>query len=106
MTVSVFVIVRGLYTRLYSLSTLFFTPSKIIFLTPRKPHATVLHMEYVTITKAAELLGVSRPTVYKMIANGLIKTRQFVGRPAIAMSEITKRNGTNHHPSSRRRESK
>lgn len=48
-------------------------------------------MVYVTISKAAEMLGVSRPTVYKMIADGKLKVREFVGRPAIAVSEITKR---------------
>jgi excisionase family DNA binding protein len=48
-------------------------------------------VEYVTIKKAAEMLGVSRPTVYKLIAEGKIKTREFVGRPAIAVSEIAKR---------------
>lgn len=47
-------------------------------------------MEYVTIKKAAELLGVSRPTVYKLIADGKLKVREFVGRPAIATSEIQK----------------
>jgi excisionase family DNA binding protein len=47
-------------------------------------------VEYVTITKAAEMLDVSRPTVYKMIADGKLRVRQFVGRPAIAITEISK----------------
>jgi len=57
-------------------------------LTHCKPRATLRGVEYVTIKKAAELLGVSRPTVYKMIADGKLRIREFVGRPAIATTEI------------------
>ena len=45
-------------------------------------------VDYVTIKKAAELLGVTRPTVYKLIADGKLKVRRFVGHPAIAKAEI------------------
>lgn len=69
----------------------YFTACQFISLTHCKPRATLASVEYVTIKKAAEMLGVSRPTVYKLIAEGKIKTREFVGRPAIAVSEIAKR---------------
>jgi excisionase family DNA binding protein len=55
-------------------------------------------VEYVTIKKAAEMLGVSRPTVYKMIADGKLRVREFVGRPAIAMSEINKQSNGGRPP--------
>ncbi len=47
-------------------------------------------MEYVTIKKAAELLGVTRPTVYKLIADGKVKVRRIAERPAIAAAEIVR----------------
>jgi excisionase family DNA binding protein len=62
-----------------------------------------MSVEYVTITKAAEMLDVSRPTVYKMIADGKLRVRKFVGRPAIAITEISKH--TNGHKGGRPRKS-
>lgn len=47
-------------------------------------------MEYCTIEKAASLLGVSRPTVYKLIKDGQLKRHEVVGSgtPALKINEV------------------
>jgi excisionase family DNA binding protein len=45
---------------------------------------------YYTIKRAAEELGKSRPTVYKMIRDGKLRVQTVAGRPAIAISEVEK----------------
>jgi excisionase family DNA binding protein len=41
-----------------------------------------------TIKRAAEELGKSRPTVYKMIRDGKLKIQTIAGRPVIAIHEV------------------
>jgi excisionase family DNA binding protein len=43
---------------------------------------------YLTIKQAAEELGRSRPTVYKMIRDGKLKIQKFAGKPVVAISEV------------------
>ena len=45
-------------------------------------------MEYCTIQEAAELLAVSRPTVYKMIESGDLERATMLGRPALKKSAV------------------
>jgi excisionase family DNA binding protein len=43
---------------------------------------------FYSIKQAAEALGKSRPTVYRMIKDGELKVQTFAGKPAIAIREI------------------
>ena len=43
---------------------------------------------FITILEAANRLGKSRPTVYKLIKDRKLKAERIVGRPAIAIKEI------------------
>lgn len=45
---------------------------------------------YYTIKRAAEALGKSRPTVYRLIRDGELKAQKVAGHPAIAITEIEK----------------
>lgn len=47
-------------------------------------------MEYVTITGGAEILKVSRPTVYKFISEGKLGVYQVLGRPALKITEVNR----------------
>lgn len=47
-------------------------------------------MEYVTITSGAEILKVSRPTVYKFISEGKLGVYQAMGRPALKIAEVNR----------------
>jgi predicted DNA-binding protein (UPF0251 family) len=73
-------------------------------LTARKASVTLPSVEYVTITKAAKILGVTRPTVYKMIADGKLKVRRFIlDTPGIAIAEIERAARANGHKGGRPR---
>lgn len=45
---------------------------------------------YCSIQEAAAILGVSRPTVYRMIETGDLKREVMLGRPALRLSEVKK----------------
>lgn len=47
-------------------------------------------MNYVTITRGAEILRVSRPTVYKFISEGKLGVYQALGRPALKLTEVNR----------------
>lgn len=47
-------------------------------------------MEYVTISSGAEILKVSRPTVYKFISEGKLGVYQVLGRPALKLTEVNR----------------
>lgn len=47
-------------------------------------------MEYVTITSGAEILKVSRPTVYKFISEGKLGVYSVLGRPALKLTEVNR----------------
>lgn len=47
-------------------------------------------MEYVTITSGAEILKVSRPTVYKFISDGKLGVYTVLGRPALKLVEVNR----------------
>lgn len=44
--------------------------------------------KYYSVLQAAEALGKSRPTVYKMIRDGKLRLRRFAGKSAIAITDI------------------
>lgn len=48
---------------------------------------------YCTISEAAQMLGVSRPTVYAMILRGELKKHKMLGRPALKVAEVKRKNG-------------
>lgn len=47
-------------------------------------------MEYCTITSGAEILKVSRPTVYKFISEGKLGVYTVLGRPALKLNEVNR----------------
>lgn len=47
-------------------------------------------MAYCTIEGGAEILKVSRPTVYKLIEDGKLGRYKVLGRPALKLSEVNK----------------
>lgn len=47
-------------------------------------------MEYCTITSGAEILKVSRPTVYKFISEGRLGVYTVLGRPALKLVEVNR----------------
>lgn len=47
-------------------------------------------LDYCTIQDGAKLLGVSRPTIYKRIAEEKLKVYEVLGRPALKLSEIAR----------------
>ena len=60
-------------------------------------------MEFCTISRGAEILRVSRPTVYKEIERGKLGVYTVLGRPALKLSEVQelkaskkKSNGNGH----------
>lgn len=48
---------------------------------------------YCSIQEAAAIIGVSRPTIYRMIEDGELKRETMLGRPALRLSEVKKRAG-------------
>jgi excisionase family DNA binding protein len=61
-------------------------------LTTCKIFVTVNFVEkYCTIKDAAKWLERSRPTVYKLIADGKLRVERIAGRPFIRISDIQKR---------------
>jgi excisionase family DNA binding protein len=47
-------------------------------------------MEYCTIEGGARILKVSRPTVYKLLAEGKLGRYKVLGRPALKLTEVNK----------------
>jgi len=47
-------------------------------------------MEYVTISDGADILKVSRPTVYKFISEGKLGVYTVLGRPALRLNEVNR----------------
>jgi len=47
-------------------------------------------MEYCTIKGGAEILKVSRPTVYKFISEGKLGVYHVLGRPALKLTEVNR----------------
>ena len=45
-------------------------------------------MEFCTISRGAEILRVSRPTVYKEIERGKLGVYTVLGRPALKLEEV------------------
>ena len=43
---------------------------------------------YCSISEAAGIIGVTRPTIYRMIADGELKRETMLGRPAIRLREV------------------
>ncbi len=46
---------------------------------------------YCTISEAAQIIGVTRPTIYRMIKDGELKRFKMLGRPAIKVTEAKKK---------------
>jgi excisionase family DNA binding protein len=47
-------------------------------------------MEFCTIVQAAQMLKISRPTVYKLIGDGLLKRYVVIGRKALKVADVKK----------------
>lgn len=45
-------------------------------------------MSYCSIKEAAEIIGVSRPTIYAMIEAGKLKRQVMLGRPALRKADV------------------
>lgn len=43
---------------------------------------------YCSIKEAAQIIGVTRPTIYRMIEDGELKREVMLGRPALKLSEV------------------
>lgn len=54
---------------------------------------------YCSIKEAAEIIGVSRPTVYAMIESGQLKRETLLGRPALKRTQVERVARTNGHKS-------